>query len=85
MNCTDLLQHGGKTMRHQKTLKKMKTCMKCGSIFELHYTHTLLPSQNAIFCEICNEILEYWDNLLVCHPVLIEAHQDHLPIALAKR
>lgn len=59
-------------------MKKLKTCSKCGSVYELSYTRTIMRDQDSIECKVCDEQLHQWSEAKIWEAKLMEKHENHL-------
>jgi ribosomal protein S27E len=55
------------------------TCAKCGSVYELSYTRTIMRDRDSVDCRICGEELYSWSEAKIWEAKLIEEHANHLP------
>lgn len=54
-----------------------KICKKCGSVYELSYTSTIMRDVDKIDCEVCGEILKKWSEAKIWDAKLIKRNDEH--------
>jgi len=59
-------------------MKKIQTCTKCGSVYELSFTRTVMRDQDSIDCEVCGERLHRWSEAKIWEAKLIERKENQL-------
>lgn len=52
-------------------------CKKCGSLYELKYTRTIMRDKDVINCHICGEELYSWSEAKIWYATLIEQKELH--------
>lgn len=61
-------------------MESKTTCTKCGSVYELTYTRTIMRDKDSITCEICGQEIYRWNEAKIWSAKLIEKHENHRAI-----
>ncbi|MBS1175032.1 MAG: hypothetical protein H6R05_1163 [Burkholderiaceae bacterium] len=54
------------------------TCAKCGSVYELSYTRTIMRDKDVINCEICHNQIYSWSEAKIWSARLVVKCENHL-------
>jgi DNA-directed RNA polymerase subunit RPC12/RpoP len=55
-----------------------EVCSKCGSIYNMSYTRTIMRDKDSIDCDVCGNRLFSWNEAKIWSSKLIERHEKHL-------
>jgi hypothetical protein len=59
-------------------MEKEIACEKCGSVYELSFTKTIMCDQDSLPCEICGQLLHRWREAKIWEAKLIHKKENHL-------
>ncbi len=59
-------------------MENIQTCNKCGSIYELLFTRSIMRDKDSIDCGVCGRELHKWSEAKIWEAKLIEKHENHL-------
>ena len=57
-------------------MKRIQICTKCGSVYELSFTRTIMRDQDSIDCDVCAEQLHRWSEAKIWEARLIQRNEN---------
>ena len=61
-------------------MEKTKKCAKCGSLYELSFTRSIMRDKDSIDCEICGGLLLQWSESKIWEAKLLEKSDRNNPL-----